>query len=188
MARLKRDPLNVFINAPFDAVYDPMLEAMVFMVHAAGYRARCALEANDSGDIRLDKLARLIDESPRSIHDLSRIKPVNPAGSDLPRFNMPFDLGMTMGAKRFSRSHHNDKIKIMVAKPYKLPQYLSDLGGNDPDAHHDEPHQVLVIVRDFLQGDPSRRPVTWPHRACRGLRQVQEQAPANCGEHQARCG
>jgi hypothetical protein len=54
MARSRRDALNVFVNAPFDPTYDPLLEAIVFMIHAAGFRARCALEENDSGDIRLD--------------------------------------------------------------------------------------------------------------------------------------
>jgi hypothetical protein len=44
MARSRRDALNVFVNAPFDPAYDPLLEAMVFMIHAAGLRARCALE------------------------------------------------------------------------------------------------------------------------------------------------
>src|SRR6516165_3778289 len=114
MARSRRDALNVFVNAPFDPAYDPLLEAMIFIIHAAGYRARCALEENDSGDIRLDKLVRLIDESPRSIHDLSRLRPVNPKASDLPRFNMPFELGLCMGARRFSASHRRDRLKIMV--------------------------------------------------------------------------
>ena len=159
MARSRRDALNVFVNAPFDPAYDPLLEAMVFMIHAAGFRARCALEENDSGDIRLDKLVRLIDESPRSIHDLSRTKPVSQQASALPRFNMPYELGLCMGARRFSTSHRYDKIKIMVSEPYKLPEYLSDLGGNDPDAHHEDPHRVLMIVRDFLQGSRRGKPL-----------------------------
>lgn len=60
---------------------------------ACGYRVRCALEEDDSGNIRLDKLVALIRESPRSIHDLSRIEL---GENDLPRFNMPFELGMSM--------------------------------------------------------------------------------------------
>ena len=40
-ARLKRDPLAVFVNAPFDPAYDPMLEALVFTIFASGYRVRC---------------------------------------------------------------------------------------------------------------------------------------------------
>jgi hypothetical protein len=57
---VKRDPLSVFINVPFDDEFATLFEALVFTVTACGYRVRCALEENDSGDIRLDKLARLI--------------------------------------------------------------------------------------------------------------------------------
>jgi hypothetical protein len=175
-ARLKRDPLAVFVNAPFDPAYDPMLEALVFTVFASGYRARCALEENDSGDIRLDKLVRLIGESTRSIHDLSRVKPTG--GHDLPRFNMPFELGMAMGAKRFSPSRKGDSIKIMVAEPYKLPEYLSDLGGNDPDAHHNEPPRVIRIVRDFLHTAPGGKPLPGPARLAATFAEFKSRLPA----------
>jgi hypothetical protein len=176
-ARLKRDPLAVFVNAPFDPAYDPMLEALVFTIFASGYRARCALEENDSGDIRLDKLVRLIGESTRSIHDLSRIRPAQ-AGSDLPRFNMPFELGMAMGAKRFSPSRKGDSIKIMVAEPYRLPEYLSDLGGNDPDAHHNDPPRVVRIVRDFLHTAPGGKPLPGPAKLVATFDEFKRQLPA----------
>lgn len=152
--RLRRDPVAVFINVPFDDAYDPLLEALIFTVHASGYKARCALEEDDSGDIRIDKLTRLIGESPRSIHDLSRIEV---EAGDVPRFNMPFELGLAMGARRFSASRRNDRIKIMVHTKYTLPKYLSDLGGNDPDAHHGRASDVIGIVRGFLHRSPSNQ-------------------------------
>ena len=143
--------LNVFVNVPFDDTYEPLFEALVFTISACGYRVRCALEDDDSGDIRLDKLIALIRDSPRSIHDLSRIER---GANDLPRFNMPFELGLALGAKRFGR-RPGDRIKIMVADPYRLPAYLSDLGGNDPSAHKNDPVQVIRIVSSFLQRPPS---------------------------------
>ena len=147
------DPRNVFLNVPFDDAYGPLFETLVFAVTACGYRTRCALEEDDSGDIRLDKLVKLIRESPRSIHDLSRIEV---GESELPRFNMPFELGMALGAKRFGgRKYTGNKFRIMVGEPYKLPAYLSDLGGNDPEAHESKPHNVIKIVRDFLHTTPS---------------------------------
>jgi hypothetical protein len=142
--------LNVFVNVPFDAAYEPLFEALVFTVFACGYRVRCALEDSDSGDIRLDKLVELIRESSRSIHDLSRIEH---GENELPRFNMPFELGLALGAKRFGR-RPRDRIKIMVRERYKLPAYLSDLGGNDPDAHENQPEKVIRIVRNYLQRSP----------------------------------
>lgn len=152
MSAVARDPLNIFINVPFDADYVPLLDALIFCITAAGYRVRCALEEDDSGDIRLEKLVRLIKESALSIHDLSRTE-LN--ADELPRFNMPFELGLAVAAKKFASKHKSDKIKIMVSKPYKLPAYLSDLGGNDPSAHNADAQTVIRIVRDFLQHTPS---------------------------------
>ena len=52
----------------------------------------------------------LISASPRSIHDLSRVEL---GENELPRFNMPFELGMALGAKRFGGpAHRADRIKI----------------------------------------------------------------------------
>jgi hypothetical protein len=159
---VKRHRLNVFINAPFDDDYAHLFDALIFTVYACGYRARCALEENDSGDIRLDKLSQLISASPRSIHDLSRVEL---GENELPRFNMPFELGMALGAKRFGGpAHRADRIKIMVADPYRLPAYLSDLGGNDPDAHHADPSQLIRIVRNFLDTSPTGAPLPGPAR------------------------
>ncbi len=157
---MKRQRLNVFVNAPFDDDYAPLFDALIFTIYACGYRARCALEENDSGDIRLDKLVQLMRACPRSIHDLSRVELEE---NDLPRFNMPFELGMAIGAKRFGGpAHKTDRIKIMVAEPYRLPAYLSDLGGNDPDAHHGEPTALIRIMRDFLDVSPTGGPLPGP--------------------------
>lgn len=118
---MTRDPLSVFVNVPFDDHYAPLFEALVFAITACGYRVRCALEEDDSGDIRIEKLDRLIRQSARSIHDLSRTEL---GANELPRFNMPFELGLAIGAKRFGPRRNSDAIKIMVAEPYKLPAYL----------------------------------------------------------------
>ena len=60
---------DVFINCPFDDTYLPCFEALLFAITISGYRVRCALEENDSGDIRFDKLQRLIADSDHTIHD-----------------------------------------------------------------------------------------------------------------------
>ena len=143
---------NVFVNCPFDEDYRPLFEVLLFTVAASGYRIRCALDENDSGDIRFDKLCRLVEESERSIHDLSRTE-TSPSG--LPRFNMPFELGLVMGAKRFGGKRQRRKTAlIMVAEPYRLPLYLSDLAGNDPAAHHGQPEEVIRAVRRYLHAGP----------------------------------
>lgn len=144
--------LNVFINCPFDDDFKPCFEVLIFTVAASGYRVRCALEENDAGDIRLEKLCRLIDESDRSVHDLSRVQ-LNPQG--LPRFNMPFELGLFLGAKRFGgRKRSRKSALVMMEAPYSLPVYLSDAAGSDPEAHRERPEEIIRIVRAYLHRRP----------------------------------
>ena len=43
---------NVFVNCPFDVDYQPLFQAIVFTVEDCEFRARCALEVEDSGEVR----------------------------------------------------------------------------------------------------------------------------------------
>lgn len=174
MTAARRDPRNIFINAPFDDDYEPLFEALVFTILACGYNPRCALEEDDSGDIRLDKLERLIRQSARSIHDLSRIEV---GDNDLPRFNMPFELGLCLGLKRFGRDRKDDAIKIMVREPYRLPAYLSDLAGNDPSAHKGQPDTIIKLTRDFLHETPDGTILQGPARYIAAYRAFNEKLP-----------
>lgn len=151
---------HIFINCPFDDDYDACLSALVFTITLCGYEARCALEDDDTGNVRLDKLCELIGDSDRSIHDLSRTT-TGPSG--LPRFNMPFELGLTMGAQRFRPSRKSRKLLVMVSKQFEMPKYLSDLAGNDPKVHNDDPRRDIAIVRDHLHTDPDGQPLAGGH-------------------------
>jgi hypothetical protein len=146
---------DVFVNCPFDDSYLPCFEALLFAITLSGYRVRCALEESDAGDIRFAKLARLIAGSDDTIHDLSRTT-INDHG--LPRFNMPFELGLAMGARNFGEGRQRSKRTcIMVARDHTLPRYLSDLSGADPMAHNDDAHTIIRIVRDHLHTAPDGR-------------------------------
>jgi hypothetical protein len=143
---------DVFINCPFDSEYRPAFEALIFTITASGYDARCALEDDDGANIRHDKLCRLIKESDKSIHDLSRVAL---GKNNLPRFNMPYELGLTHGAIKFGGRRQRTKTAcIMVAEPFAMPAYISDLAGNDPHAHHNDPARIVRIVRNYLHTAP----------------------------------
>lgn len=143
---------NVFINCPFDKEFAPCFEALVFTITACGYVARCALEDRDGINIRFAKLVKLIGECRLSIHDLSRVElNIN----SLPRFNMPFELGLVMGARHFgTRAQRQRSALIMVREQFALSEYLSDLGGNDPEAHRNEPREVVRIISRYLGRTP----------------------------------
>jgi hypothetical protein len=35
-----------------------------------------------------------------------------------------------------------------------MPAYISDLAGNDPHAHHNDPARIIRIVRNYLHATP----------------------------------
>ena len=54
--------LNVFINCPFDDPCLPMLRALTFAVFECGLRPRCAREVYDAGEVRIQKIGRIIQD------------------------------------------------------------------------------------------------------------------------------
>lgn len=140
---------SVFINCPFDSDYLPIFRGLVFAVHHCGFEARCAWEIDDSGRPRISQLYDLISECKFGIHDISRTE-LN--DNDLPRFNMPLELGIFLGAMKFGGDNHEDKIcKVLGRKPYRYQEFISDIAGQDPSYHNQEVEQAIVIVRDWLQ-------------------------------------
>ena len=47
---------NVFINCPFDQDFKDLFYAIIFSVFDCGFRARCALEEEDAGEVRIIKI------------------------------------------------------------------------------------------------------------------------------------
>jgi hypothetical protein len=148
---------NVFINCPFDANYHPMFEAIVFSIHDCGFIARCAREEEDSGDIRFQKLIRIIEDCKYGVHDISKADlDVN---TNLARFNMPLELGLFMGAQRYAaKEHHNrnKKILVMDSAQFRYQQFISDLSGTDISSHGNSADQAINIVRKFLYNNTRR--------------------------------
>ncbi|HWE06029.1 MAG TPA: hypothetical protein VG274_04925, partial [Rhizomicrobium sp.] len=113
MAQPRRRPTkpsarrSVFLNCPFDDEFKELYRAIVFAIVASGYTPRCALERLDGGEYRLDKIAGMIGACDWGIHDISRVEvdPKNPA----PRFNMPMELGIHLGARLLGQGRHRRK-------------------------------------------------------------------------------
>lgn len=126
---------------------------MVFAIFACGYRSRCALEDNDSGTLRFDKLKTMIQRCDLGIHDLSRTELSQPTST--PRFNMPFELGLFLGARHFGGVRQKQKrALVLVESRAKWAPTISDLAGVDPIFHANRPANVIGAVRDFLGKGP----------------------------------
>lgn len=139
----------VFINCPFDSDYQPLFYAAVFTLHDCGYQPRCALESSNGGEVRIDKIYRLIEACELGIHDISRIQ--LDQGSNLPRFNMPLELGIFLGAQRFGDTVQRSKSCLILSNaPFQYQAYLSDIAGQDIRHHGNETLGICTTVRDWL--------------------------------------
>jgi len=171
----------VFLNLPFDAQYEALLRALVFTVHDCGFVARCAREIENSGQVRLEKIYDLIRRSKYGIHDLSR------TGLDrahrLPRFNMPLELGIFLGAAKFgSRDQRSKACLILDRDQHRYTKFCSDLAGHDVRSHGGRIEGVVRSTRDWLSNQLVERGVQIPShsRMVERYRRFRGQLPTLC--------
>jgi hypothetical protein len=139
---------NVFINCPFDPQYLPLFQALIFTVEICGYTSRCALEVEDSGEVRALKIIRIIKDCAFGIHDISRTEL---SGAQLPRFNMPYELGLFIGCTVFGAGRRRQKRALVLDREsYRYDQFLSDIAGQDIQSHKNDPEELIRKVRNWL--------------------------------------
>ncbi len=154
---------NVFINCPFDKEYRKLLRPLLFTVVYIGLEPQIS-ETTDSGTQRVQSIRELILASKYSIHDLSRIE--TRSKRDLPRFNMPFELGLDIGGKCFGEGELAEKKCLILEKEqYRYQRVLSDISGNDIEAHQENPQVLIRKVRNWFTsqdiGDIPSANVIW---------------------------
>ncbi len=145
----------MFINCPFDQEYAATFEALIFAVYATGFRPRSARELDDGGQPRLEKLYGIIQQCRYGIHDLSRTE--LDETNQLPRFNMPLELGIFLGARRYGGKVQEEKrLLIFDVEQYRYQRFISDLAGMDIHAHGGVAERAVMEARNWL-ANVSRR-------------------------------
>ncbi len=125
---------SVFINCPFDEEFAPILQAIAFCVTDLGFYPRLAPENADNAANRLDRIIEIVRGSKYAIHDLSRCK--STAANEYARMNMPFELGIDHGCRKFGNDEQKTKsILILEKSRYDYQKGLSDIAGWDIHAH-----------------------------------------------------
>jgi len=164
----------VFINCPFDEDYEQIRNAIVFAVYDCGFIPRCALEENNAGNIRFDKIQKIISECKFGVHDISRTELDEHNG--LPRFNMPLELGVFLGAKRFGTSNQKHKNCLIIDREqYRYQQFISDISGQDIRSHNGDANTAIGLVRAWLNDASGRRTIP-------GGRDIAQRYEAFCGD------
>ena len=170
---------GVFINVPFDRRYKKLFDALVFAVHDCGLLARGAREEDDSSQVRLEKLLDIIGDCRFGIHDLSRV--TLDSKNRLPRFNMPLELGIFLGAKRFGGATHARKSCLVLDRDqYRYQIFCSDIGGQDIRAHRNDVRRAVAAVRSWLRTTGGRRRLRGSTDMANRYLQFRSELPAIC--------
>lgn len=147
---------QVFINCPFDGQYVNMFRACIFTILDAGFIPRCSKEVNNATQFRLDAIVKIIQNCRYGIHDLSRVE--LDVQSHLPRFNMPFELGVFYSAKHFGGAQQKRKECLVLEKQkYRYQKFISDIAGIDITPHHNSQKKLIIAVRNWLVTASRRR-------------------------------
>lgn len=144
----KQDPHQVFINCPFDEEYRPLFQCLIFTLLFLKLKPVFSVTTS-SDQIRIHGIMNLIEKSRFGIHDISR----NQASSigEYARFNLPFELGLAIGCKRFGgRKHQHKRLLILDRDTHSYDQYIGDISGQDIEAHYNETETLIQRVRDWL--------------------------------------
>ena len=131
MPKPHRPSTDVFLNIPYDKQFENLFIAYICGISAFGLGPRATIEIRSSAG-RLDKILKLIRGCAYSIHDLSRVQ-LDPVAPRVPRFNMPFELGLSVALERIFMSGH--KWFVFEADDHRLQKSLSDLNAVDPKIH-----------------------------------------------------
>lgn len=139
---------NVFINCPFDKFYVPLLQPLLFTVLYLDLTPLVS-ETKSSGQVRVQQIKKIILASKYSIHDISRSEALQ--NKDLPRFNMPFEMGLDLGCQSFGKGKRMFKKSLVLEKTkYNYQKIISDIAGQDIENHNDNPEELVRKVRNWF--------------------------------------
>lgn len=116
----------MFLNIPYDDRFENLLLAYIAGISAFGFAPRATLEIPFS-QRRLERIVSLIASSQYSLHDMSRVE-LDRSAPRTPRFNMPFELGLTVGIGKRGWI-------VCESKRHRIKKSLSDLDGTDVYIH-----------------------------------------------------
>ena len=159
-------PASVFLNIPYDKRFQNLYLAYIAGISAFGMVPRATLEI-PGGTRRLERIFSLIKSCQYSVHDLSRVQlDRNPPVT--PRFNMPFELGLSVAWEALHRREHT--WFVFETKHRRVSKSLSDLDGTDIYIHGGS---IDGVFREF--GNAFVRTAAQPsfpqmHRILRKLR------------------
>jgi hypothetical protein len=121
----------------------------------------------------------LIRESKFGLHDISRTE--LDETSQLPRFNMPLELGVFLGAMNFGTKIQKEKnCLILDCKPYRYQTFISDIAGHDIRSHNSDIKELITLVRNWLSDATGNRTIFGGREISRRYQEFELFLPTMC--------
>ncbi|HEX8139020.1 MAG TPA: hypothetical protein VF544_15740 [Pyrinomonadaceae bacterium] len=121
----------------------------------------------------------IIADCKYGIHDISRTQ--LDSKNKLPRFNMPLELGIDLGCRKFGTGQNKSKIHlVMDTQPFRYQKFISDIAGQDVYAHQGQREKVVNIVRDWLRAGSGRTTIPSGTKIYQRYRDFQKALPQIC--------
>jgi hypothetical protein len=130
---------DVFLNCPYDELFRPLYLAYIVGLVDLGLTPVATLGIPNNAT-RIQRIYDLIRASRYSIHDLSRVQ-LTRTTPRVPRFNMPFELGLAAAWSRERPQRHAFFIFESVNR--RGHKSLSDMAGTDFNIHGDAPQGIM---------------------------------------------
>jgi hypothetical protein len=73
--------------------------------------------------------------------------------TNLPRFNMPLELGIFLGIKQSAPARSRKKTCLIFVKDSRNLSFITDLNGMDVEGHGDDPEKTISSIRKWLCSD-----------------------------------
>lgn len=124
---------------------------------------------------------KLVEQCRYGIHDLCRTE--LDSANRLPRFNMPLELGIFLGAKRFGTPQQRRKSCFVLDKEkYRYQKFISDIAGQDIKSHDGNANSVIAQVRDFLRAESNQKVLPGGRVIAREYTEFEKQKRKICRE------
>ena len=148
---------QVFVNCPYDDHYRELQRAMIFVLLRLGFEPCLAAQISDSGQLRMEKIKIQISTCRYSIHDLSLV--IAKDGGECARMNMPYELGVDLGARWYGSSPLDRKQMLVLERTRgSVKKALSDHAGFDLRSHEGSVDNLIREIRAHFYAVLSAQP------------------------------
>jgi hypothetical protein len=94
---------------------------------------------------------------------------------------MPLELGIFLGAQRLGTPDQRRKrCLILDREKYRYQQFISDIAGQDIEAHDDEPMRAVKAVRNWLSDQRRERAIPGPMAIWKRYQRFRSLLPFYC--------